>query len=291
MGHLARVEFDGAVHLVELPGRWRLDRVGERMLAPGDLVELKSEPSGLRIEKLTDRRNHFTRRAPGPKPLPLVMAANLDWAVVVASAVEPTTPFGLVDRLLVAAALGGVSALLLVNKIDLVSEIVLGKWRRYYRYAVSRILFTSALTGRGIDELAELVNNSLVLLAGSSGVGKTALINRLEPNLKRKTKAISPATGKGRHTTSSAELIPAAGGWVVDTPGLRECAPWGLTEENLVAGFPEISTLAKECKFRNCRHRNEAGCAVIRRVGMPRLPNSRYQSYIKMLGEIMGRQR
>lgn len=281
-----RVWVEGREIELRLPGRWRQGSHDRRPVAPGDHVAIVREGSDWRATDIEPRRNEFTRRSAGKRPQPQTAAANLDLVLVVAAAAAPATPFGLADRLLVTAALGLVPALLVVNKCDLVSAERLEAWQANYCGANLRILFTSAVSGIGAPELREVLRGRVTLLAGASGVGKSSLANRAHPELNIRVGEISQATGKGRHITSSATLHPVPrGGWVIDTPGLRECAPWGLTRHNIKAAYPEIERLTAGCHFRNCLHRSEVGCAVLPAVGSDRLPKARYESYIKLLSE------
>ena len=287
LGHKAKVLIDETRVLIDIPGKWRLKRTGKRPLAPGDYIRVMCETSTWKMLELIERKNEFTRRAPGFfRLVPQVIAANLDLAVVIAAAAEPATPFGLVDRLLVTAELGNVKAALVINKVDLVSDDNIEKWQVNYRNAVDLLLFTSAEDGENIENLTELIRGKTVLFAGSSGVGKSTLANCIDPSLDIKTREISNATGKGRHTTSSSELHAIAnGGWLIDTPGLRVCGPWGKTAQNLDEAFPEIRRYKDGCKFRNCLHRTEIGCTVREMIGTPELPELRYNSYLKLLSE------
>ena len=284
LGYRARVLINGERTVVVVPGKWRLTSKGVRPLAPGDRVILERSADDWKLIKLSPRKNEFTRRAPGPKPSPQIIAVNLDRVVIVASAAHPATPFGLVDRLLVTASLGNVPVILVVNKIDCVKSETIAAWEGNYHYAVKTLLFTSAVTGQGVDKLASFIRGRTVLLAGSSGVGKSTLANSIDPDLDIKTREISESTDKGRHTTSITELYAVAGGgWIGDTPGLRECAPWNMTPLALANAFAEIAELGGNCHFRNCLHENEIHCNVTPVVGTPQLPIKRYQSYLKLL--------
>jgi len=286
-GNYVRALVDAQVEWLALPGRWRLTSSGSNPVAVGDIVGLENAGDSFKIVDAKARRNNFTRRTAGPKPAPQIIAANLDLVVVVAAALAPATPFGLIDRLLVTAALGNAPAALLINKIDLAFKHQLEMWFDNYRCAASEILFASALSGEGLERLYNLIAGKIVLFAGASGVGKSTLANALDPNLHLRTAEISSATGKGRHTTSAVELHPLrGGGWLADTPGLRGCAPWDLNRENLQQAFPEIARLRQFCGFRNCLHRYEINCAVQAAAGSPDLPGERYRSYLKLLAEI-----
>jgi len=242
--------------------------------------------SEVRILGRHERRNEFTRKSAGDKPVPQTLAANIERVLVVASAEQPMTPFGLVDRLLATAILGKAPAYLIVNKSDLIEAEERDAWLMNYRLAFLSVSFTSAATGEGVDDLAALLSGGVTLLAGSSGVGKSSLVNLLHPGLDLKTGIVSEVTGKGKHVTSSARLHPKpGGGWLIDTPGLRECAPWGLTVANVAKCFPEFAVIIGECRFRNCLHVGEVGCAAEAAVAEGAIPMERYDSYRKLLAE------
>jgi len=289
-GNRANVLIHGEEFHLAIPGRWRLDRDGIHPLAPGDRISLEPAPGGWKIIESLPRQNEFTRQTPGiKKPLPQTMAVNLDQVMVVASAKNPVTPTGLIDRLLVTAALGSVPAVLLINKIDLASKEKLDSLKSAYRKAVETTILTSAVTGEGIDALSTLLVDRITLLAGSSGVGKSTLANRVDSELNLKTGEISQATGKGRHITSAARLhFIRPNGWVIDTPGLRECAPWNMSSRALGSCFPEFRELSFDCRFRDCLHATETGCAVRQAVTDGIIPMERYKSYLKLLKETVG---
>jgi len=266
-----------------VPGSWRQTYKTERPLSAGDLVLLGDQ--GIITERLA-RRNEFTRKMIGLKPVPQTIAANLDFCLVIASINEPTTPFGMVDRLLVTAALGNVPTLLVVNKRDRGTPELEQGWLQNYQYAVELILFTSIHQPESISQIAQTIKHKTVLFAGSSGVGKSSLANAIDTSLHLKSREVSIITGKGKHTTATSILHRVSqGGWLADTPGLRECAPWDMTPEKLGMAFPEIARLSGSCHFRNCRHDSEGGCLVKDQVGSPELPTVRYTSYLKLLAE------
>ncbi len=287
MGHISRILINGKETAVKVPGKWRLGARGKRPIAAGDLIELSFVRKEWHMDGIVPRRNEFTRRLPGfSKVYPQVIAANLDLVVIVASLDEPPTPFGFVDRLLVTAELGNVESALVINKTDLTVDGLLDIWTENYHNAVDKIIFTSVPLKTNIDALGELIFGKTVLFAGRSGAGKSSLANCIDPELDIKTNEVSLATGKGKHTTSSVRLHPTVGGgWLADTPGLRECGPYGKTVDNLPFAFPEIIRISEECKFRDCRHKTEIGCAVTEVVGTPEFPEERYLSYLKLLAE------
>ncbi len=287
MGNQARILLSSEQILVDFPGKWRLEKSGVQPVVPGDEVTLHYDIDTWRLVEVLSRTNHFTRALPGSKNrIPQTIASNLDLVLVTVALAEPPTPFGLVDRLLVVAEQGDVPPILVLNKTDLVDANEIAIWRDTYRNAVEEILAVSGVTGEGIERLFDLIKGKRVLFAGRSGVGKSTIANCIDPNLNLRTSEISQSTGKGRHTTSSTEFHPlSSGGWIADTPGLRECAPWVESAASLADFFPEISRFEGECHFRDCLHRSEKGCAVIEAVGTSELPEARYQSYLKLLSE------
>ncbi len=287
LGHRARVLINGKQVTAIIPGRWKLISKSVRILAAGDRVIIHRSNAQWQLKEVLPRTNEFTRRFPGAKAIPQTIAANLDQIIIVAAANHPMTPFGFVDRLLIAARLGGISnIMLLVNKFDVAPPETIEKWSENYKFAVDSLLFSSCITGQGIDDLANTIRGKTVLMAGNSGVGKSTLVNIIDPNLDLKTGAISMKTDKGRHITSIAKLHPISlGGWITDTPGLRECSPWDMTPDMLGTAFPEIRRLLGDCHFRNCLHDSEADCPVKEMVGTDQFPTVRYNSYIKILQE------
>jgi len=287
MGHQARVLIDDERFHLDIPGKWRLELKGNRPLAPGDRVSVSHDSHGWRLLKRLPRQNEFTRRMPGSRRnIPQVMAVNLDLVIVVASVKAPRTALGLIDRLLVAAALGDVPSMLVINKTDLTTDKKLAELKEIYRNAVEIVLFTNAIIGVNIEPLREIIRGKTVLLAGPSGTGKSTIANYIDPKLNIKVGEISKATGKGRHTTTTAELHAVdGGGWLTDTPGLRECGPYGKTTQNLGSCFPEMHPFLGRCHFRDCIHRHETQCAVTTALSYGDIPEKRYQSYLKLLDE------
>lgn len=287
LGHRAQIRVGDEGFYLPIPGKWRLIEGGVKPLSPGDRVLLSKEDDTFILTELLPRRNEFTRRAPGPKSISQTIAANLDTVLIVASIAEPETPFGLADRLLLVARSGHIPEVhLIINKTDLIDENDRIKWVNNYTHAVDSIIFTSCVTTDGVESVKELTTNRTVLLAGSSGVGKSTIANHIESGLNIKTGIISVATGKGRHVTSQAKLhLLKSGGWLTDTPGLRECAPWNIDPQELASYFPEMRQLHGTCRFRNCLHDSESGCNVKDSVGTDRFPETRYISYLKLLAE------
>jgi len=286
MGNRANVQVDLKQQLLLIPGSWRIKSRGSKPLVAGDRIELQRDGDAWRMIRVLPRVNELTRRSPGRKPAPQMIAANLDQVVIIASAENPATPNGLIDRLLVIAALGNVPAVVLINKIDLAAKSRLENLSRIYKNSTEQLIMVSAFTRKNIDSFRELILDRVSLLIGSSGVGKSTLTNCIDPNLNLKVGEISQATGKGRHITSLAKLHPITdGGWLIDTPGIRECAPWSMTKSALQQGYREIFSLKGECKFHDCLHETEIGCSVRAEVKAGNIPIERYESYLKLLGE------
>jgi len=269
-----------------LPGKWRLGSMAQRPVAPGDIVKVTKAGKVLGLIDVLPRQNEFTRKVAGLRTLPQVAAANIDQVLIMAAIEAPRTSLGLIDRLLVTASIGHVECRLIINKCDLATPDRIRELRQIYANAQIPVHFISIETGDGVEPVKELLHSKITLLAGQSGVGKSSLTNLVEPGLDLRTAEVSHVTGKGRHITTSARLHPlTTGGWLIDTPGLRECAPWGLTKRNLLEAFPEIEANAGECKFRNCLHKDELGCTVTTAIEIGDIPKSRYDTYRKLLIE------
>lgn len=256
-------------------------------VAVGDQVRFLDEHDGRGlILEVLPRRSRLSRLAAGPKPLEQVMVANLDQVVAVMAAAQPEPKWNLLDRYLVSAESLGLQALVVIAKLDLLgdSRELLAEVTNYRRLGYP-VLLTSAVDGTGLEKLRSLMHGRISVLVGKSGVGKSSLLNALQPGLGLKVNAVSQATSKGRHTTTHLEMFPLDfGGWIVDTPGMREFGPWALDGEHLALYFPEMRSMVGTCKFGlDCQHVQEPGCAVIKAVDDGRISERRYQSYLKLL--------
>jgi len=249
------------------------------LLAPGDQVHVNLEHEPPIVRGLARRRSKLSRLAHAQSRLvEQVIAANVDVLVVVASATRPRFKPGVVDRFLISAAVGGVDPLLVVNKMDLVqAEPDAIGW---YRDIELTVINTSCVTHQGIDALRAALLGKQAVMAGQSGVGKSSLLNAIDPALQVLTQEVSASTDKGRHTTAASHLYLLEGDIrVIDTPGLRQLGLWGVSPEELAFYFPEFDELAPGCRFRNCTHVHEPECAVRAAVEAGEIPKRRYQSY------------
>ncbi len=262
-------------------------RLGNRVVV-GDEVEWEMRAGRAVLTAVAGRRNRFCRRAARGRATEQVVAANLDRLALVASAHQPPFKPGFVDRVLAQAESCGVPATLVLNKIDLCEEGEAETLAAPYGAAGYPVHFSSAKLGYGVDDLRHACRGVRVLFLGQSGVGKSRLLNALAPGLGLKIGEINARTSKGRHTTTTAWMMRAPGELeVIDTPGMRAFALWGLDPEELAQCFPEFWPLLGHCRFSGCRHESEPGCVVRGAVEEGRLPDSRYQSYRKLRAELL----
>jgi ribosome biogenesis GTPase len=251
-------------------------------LAVGDEVEFDPQ-KGVVLEQLP-RRTRLERRRPRDDPRQRqVIAANMDRLAIVVSVVEPPFRAGLVDRFQLAAYAGGLEAILLVNKVDLLEGAPLPEEIRVFEAALP-IFPLSAKMGLGLDALRRRLGHSQTVLAGHSGVGKSSLLNALEPELRLETGELGRRRLRGRHTTRSSILIRLPGGAiVVDTPGIREVASGPVDSALVDRVYPDVAALAPDCRFRDCRHASEPECAVRAALGAGTLPRARYECHQNLL--------
>jgi len=257
------------------------------VVAVGDEVLFSTVDSARGIiERVQPRRTCLSRPDTFYRHLRQVIVANVDQLLIVSSLGEPAIWFELVDRYLTAAAHHGLKPIICLNKIDLASDEE-GYRRPLQPYPALgyELLFTSAATGQGVEELRATLRDRGTVLAGLSGVGKSSLLNQVQPELQLKTGLVSDRHHEGRHTTVQVSLLPLdMGGYVVDTPGIREFGLWDVPPEELAAYFPEISARAAGCRYPGCSHIHEPGCAVRAAVRRGDIATSRYDSYVKIHG-------
>lgn len=289
-GSWYKVEIQGAVYDCRTRGRLRLK--GVRSTSPvvvGDRVgvEFSEEGEGF-IVSIAQRRNYIIRRASNLSKESHIIAANIDRAAVVVTIAAPVTAPEFVDRFLVTCEAYKVPAVIILNKIDTARQHpeLLQAFHNVYTSAGYRIIECSALTGEGLEEVVELLRDKTTLLAGNSGVGKSTLVNAIEPSAAAKTGAISEAHLQGKHTTTFSHVYPLSfGGRLIDTPGIRGFGLIDIKPEELYHYFPEIMKVSAGCKFYNCTHTHEPQCAVMEAVAAGLISESRYESYLKMLDD------
>jgi ribosome biogenesis GTPase len=261
--------------------RGRIKRHDDRALV-GDRVTLESSATGWAITAVDPRRNTLGRREPGRRKERPV-AANIDLVCVMAATRDPEPVPQLVDRLLVLAEADDIPAAVVVNKIDLDSGAGFIERMEHAGYQVFPVSVRQAL---GLERLFERLHGGVSLVTGPSGVGKSSLLNALQPGLGLRTAEVSQRIRRGRNTTVTARMIPIeGGGCLVDTPGLSDVGLWGLEPRELAQCFPDLRRALGACKFPDCRHRTEPGCRVRDQVGREILPD-RYQSYLAFLAEL-----
>ena len=285
------LERDGAVYrvatsegLVRAVLRGKAKR-GRPRVVVGDVVRLELEPGGelFGVVGVEPRRSLLARRIPegrGARPV----AANVDRVFVVTATTDPAPLPQLIDRLLVVAEANTIPAAVVVNKIDLDAGVALGQRFRSAGYDVFR---ASAATGEGIDALRAALASGTSVVTGPSGAGKSSLLNAIQPGLRLRTGEISMRVRRGRHTTVSAVMVPlAGGGFLMDTPGFSEVGLWGIEPRDLAECFPEMRPVLGHCRYADCRHMTEPGCAVRAALADGSVSADRYESYRALLAEI-----
>ncbi len=287
----------GSWYVVELEDGSRLDaRLRGKMritsgsstnpVAVGDWVELDledTEEGAATIADIVDRKNYISRESPKHQYSRHIIAANMDQAFVIATISNPRTSTGFIDRFLVTAEAFDIPAHIILNKQDVLSRKDLQKQEMYVEAFTSAgypVHLVSALEHRNVEELKTLMTNKVTLLAGHSGVGKSTLVNAIEPSLNLRTAEISSKYAKGTHTTTFAEMIPLSfGGYIIDTPGIKEFGILDMEPQEVGHYFPEIRKYLQDCRFNNCLHFEEPGCAVRDAVEHGLIHFERYKNY------------
>ncbi len=287
---------DGRQVVARVRGRLKKERRDTDLIATGDRVKVSiAEDGSATVEEVAERKRALARLAPSAKgrggrrwdrqgylsEREQVIVANPDEVVFVFSCADPEPHLRMLDRFLVGAEAQEIPAVICANKIDLVDGVAGGRELfGLYEEIGYPVIYTSAITGEGVDEIRTQLTGKLSVLAGPSGAGKSTLLNAMQPGLGLAAREVSQATGKGRHTTVVPELLPLeGGGWVADTPGIRAIALFDTDPEELDAYFPEIAPLVADCQFSDCTHIVEPGCAVIAAVEAGQIHPERYESY------------
>jgi len=280
---------DGEIYDCRIKGKFRIKGIQTtNPIAVGDQVNFELEPNSGNgvIDKLHDRKNYIIRKSINLSKQAQIIAANMDQAFLVVTLASPRTSMGFIDRFLATAEAYGIPAVLIFNKLDLFNDAgleILEDYKAIYENIGYPCYTVSALEGTNIHIIEDLLKDKTTLFSGHSGVGKSSLINALMPDLDIKTGEVSEASDKGQHTTTFAEMheLPF-GGYLIDTPGIRELGIFDIRPEELGHYFVEMRALLNQCKFHNCRHVNEPGCAVIKAVEEGEIELSRYESYLSI---------
>lgn len=280
---------DGQLIESKIKGNFRLKGIrSTNPVAVGDHVEIITNQEGTAfISAIEDRSNYIIRKSPNLSKQSHILAANVDQALLVVTVNYPQTSTTFIDRFLASAEAYSVPVVLVFNKHDLLSEEELHYEKMMctlYETVGYKCVEISAETGEGVEQLFPILKDKISLLSGNSGVGKSTLINRLIPHASQRTAEISDAHNTGMHTTTFSEMIELpGGGYLIDTPGIKGFGTFDIEKEELTSYFKEIFHFSKDCRFSNCTHTHEPGCAVIKAVEDHFIAASRYQSYLSML--------
>ena len=279
---------DGQLIDCKIKGNFRLKGIrSTNPVAVGDRVQIVPNSEGTAfITEIEDRRNYIIRKSINLSKQSHIIAANVDQAILVVTVANPQTSTTFIDRFLASAEAYRVPVILVFNKTDLLDDDM-----RRYQEAMVNLYQTigyechqiSAENGDGVDNLRSLLKDKITLLSGNSGVGKSTLINRLVPDANLRTSEISDAHNTGQHTTTFSEMIRLDEGWLIDTPGIKGFGTFDMEPEELTSYFKEIFHFSQDCRFSNCTHTHEPGCAVLKALEDHYIAESRYQSYLSML--------
>jgi len=271
-------------------GKFRMEGIRTtNPVAVGDSIEVEESQDGYVITGIMPRRNYIIRKSTNLSRESHILASNVDQALLIVTVNHPVTSTVFIDRFLASAEAYNIPVVLVFNKIDLYDgedQAMQGGLTAIYGKIGYPCYGVSAVTGENIPLIKELLKDKVSVLSGLSGVGKSSLINRIEPGLALKTALISDAHDSGKHTTTFAEMFPLReGGYIIDTPGIRSFGMIDMKKEEISHYFPEIFVRAKDCRFYNCIHLHEPGCAVQEAVESGEISESRYASYLSMMEE------
>jgi ribosome biogenesis GTPase len=294
------IKSTGSWYLVRFPdeqvvecrirGKFRLEGIRTtNPVAVGDWVKVEKSQEGYVIVGIEPRKNYIIRKSTNLSKESHIIASNVDQAILVVTVNHPETSTVFIDRFLASAEAYNVPTVLVFNKLDLYDEedrMLLGGLEMIYEKIGYPCYAVSTVTGENIAQIQELLKGKISVFSGLSGVGKSSLINRIEPGLQLKTAVISDAHDSGKHTTTFAEMVNlSGGGYLIDTPGIRSFGMIDMKKEEISHYFREIFAVSEACRFNNCTHTHEPGCAVLEAIELKEISESRYSSYLSMLEE------
>lgn len=282
---------DGVTYDCRLRGKFRIKGIKNTNPAVvGDHVAFALEKDGVGyISDIEKRKNYIDRKSTKLSKISHIIAANIDVAFLVITVSEPRTSLGFIDRFLVAAEGFRIPTCIVINKMDLYNDeelALVDEYTNLYTSIGYEVIHTSVVEGRGMEELASRMKDRVSLLSGHSGVGKSAIVSQIQPGLQVKIGEISRVHNKGKHTTTFAQMFPLdMGGYIIDTPGIKEFGLIQYSKEEVRDYFPEIRAFNNCCKFANCSHLHEPACQVVEAVERGEIPLSRYQNYLAILAD------
>ena len=281
---------NGELAECRIRGRFRIEGIRTtNPVAVGDVVRVEESSDGHVITGIEPRKNYIIRKSTNLSKESHIIASNVDQALLVVTVNHPVTSTVFIDRFLASAEAYNIPTVLVFNKVDLYDEedcAMLGGLMAIYRKIGYICYGVSAVTGENVEVVRELLKDKITVLSGLSGVGKSSLVNRIEPGLNLKIASISDIHDSGKHTTTFAEMLPLSeGGYIVDTPGIRSFGTIDMKKEEISHFFREIFAKSTECRFYNCTHIHEPGCAVMQAVEEDEISESRYASYLSMMEE------
>jgi ribosome biogenesis GTPase len=281
----------GEMVSARIAGKLRLDDLkSTNPLAVGDVVQLQNTGTDYSVTSVEPRKNYVVRQSPRKKHNVHLLASNIDLALLIVTIVEPKVKTGFIDRFLLMTEPYEIPVTIVFNKYDLYSSEDVQLYRYFetvYTHIGYNVIPVSCVTHLNLDLLSSAIDNKTVLIAGQSGVGKSSIVNAVAPGLELRTNELSEYSGKGQHTTTFAEMHPLPnGGYIIDTPGIKTLAFNNLEILDVAHNFREFFSLSQDCKFSNCMHRNEPGCAVKKALEAGEISSDRYANYLQIIDEI-----